>query len=91
MILQLFKGLQELVKLQSLQPFVTGYWNLPTKRKDSDVKTILASAFQNDTIEHLASKVYTHGLPTVKVGKKTMGVRAEERFISDFEKDLQKK
>lgn len=60
------------------------------KEKDSAVKTILASAFQNDTIEHLASKVYTHGLPTVKVGKKTMGVRAEERFISDFEKDLQK-
>lgn len=60
------------------------------KEKDGTVKTILASAFQNDTIEHLASKVYTHGLPTVKVGKKTMGVRAEERFISDFEKDLQK-
>ena len=60
------------------------------KEKDSAVKTILASAFQNDTIEHLASKVYTHGLPTVKVGKKTMGVRAEERFISDYEKDLQK-
>ena len=60
------------------------------KEKDGTVKTILASAFQNDTIEHLAAKVYTHGLPTVKVGKKSMGVKAEERFISDFEKDLQK-
>jgi superfamily I DNA and/or RNA helicase len=60
------------------------------KEKDGTVKTILASAFQNDTIEHLASKVYTHGLPTVKVGKKSMGIKAEERFISDFEKDLQK-
>lgn len=58
--------------------------------KDGTVKTILASAFQNDTIENLASKIYTHGLPTVKVGKKTMGVRAEERFIADFGKDLQK-
>ena len=60
------------------------------REKDGAVKTILASAFQNDTIEHLASKVYTHGLPTVKVGKKSMGLKAEERFISDFEKDLQK-
>ena len=60
------------------------------KEKDGAVKTILASAFQNDTIEHLASKVYTHGLPTVKVGKKSLGLKAEERFISDFEKDLQK-
>lgn len=60
------------------------------KEKDGIVKTILASAFQNDTIEHLASKVYTHGLPTVKVGKRSMGVRAEERFIADFEKELQK-
>ena len=62
----------------------------PKKEKDGTVKTILASAFQNDTIEHLASKVYTHGLPTVKIGKKSMGVKAEERFIYDFEKDLQK-
>jgi superfamily I DNA and/or RNA helicase len=59
------------------------------KEKDGAVKTILASAFQNDTIEHLASKVYTHGLPTVKVGKKSLGVRAEERFIADFGKELQ--
>lgn len=59
------------------------------REKDGTVKTVLASAFQNDTIEHLASKVYTHGLPTVKVGKKSLGVKAEERFISDFEKDLQ--
>lgn len=59
------------------------------REKDGAVKTILASAFQNDTIEHLASKIYTHGLPTVKVGKKTMGIRAEERFIADFEKDIQ--
>lgn len=60
------------------------------KNKEAAVKTILASAFQNDTIEHLASKIYTHGLPTVKVGKKkTNGLKAEERFIADFEKYLQ--
>jgi superfamily I DNA and/or RNA helicase len=59
------------------------------KEKTSPCKTILASAFQNDTIEHLASKMYTHGLPTIKIGQKAMGVSAETRFISDFERNLQ--
>lgn len=60
------------------------------KAKDGRAKTILASAFQNDTIEHLASKIYTHGLPTVKVGRKTLGVRAEKVFIKEMEAHLQK-
>lgn len=59
------------------------------KDKDSFSKIILASAFQNDTIEHLASKIYTHGLPTVKVGRKTMGIKAEEQFIHELEQHLQ--
>lgn len=59
------------------------------RAKGGRVKTILASAFQNDTIEHLASKIYTHGLPTVKVGRKTLGVRAEEVFIAEMQAHLQ--
>lgn len=59
------------------------------KSKESLSKIILASAFQNDTIEHLASKIYTHGLPTVKIGRKTMGIRAEEQFIHELELYLQ--
>jgi len=55
---------------------------------NESVKTILASAFQNDTIEHLASKIYTHELPTVKIGKRHMGARAENIFINDMEKHL---
>lgn len=58
--------------------------------KQSADKVILASAFQNDTIEHLASKIYTHGLPTVKIGRKTMGVKAEDVFIKELEQYLQK-
>ncbi len=57
--------------------------------KDETVKVILASAFQNDTIEHLASKIYTHQLPTVKVGKRHMGVKTEKVFINEMEKHLQ--
>lgn len=57
---------------------------------DESVKTILASAFQNDTIEHLASKIYTHELPTVKIGKRHMGARAENIFINDIEEHLNK-
>lgn len=33
-------------------------------------KLILLSAFQNDTVEHAASKVYSNGLPTDKVSNK---------------------
>ncbi len=44
-------------------------------------KVILVSAFQNDTVEHIASKIYTNGLPTLKIGKETQGIRAEDSFI----------
>lgn len=44
-------------------------------------KVILVSAFQNDTVEHIASKIYTNGLPTLKIGKDVQGVRAEDTFI----------
>ncbi len=53
---------------------------LAEKRGPID-KVILASAFQNDTVEHIASKIETFGLPTIKVGKEVQGVRAEEGFI----------
>lgn len=59
-------------------------------KNNESVKTILASAFQNDTIEHLASKIYTHGLPTVKIGKRHMGTRAENIFINEMEEHLDK-
>ncbi len=55
------------------------------RNEQNGEKIILASAFQNDTIEHLASKIYTHGLPTVKIGRKTMGIRAEEQFIKELD------
>ena len=58
------------------------------KNKSSEDKAILASAFQNDTVEHLASKIYTHGLPTVKVGRRTLGLRAEEIYIKELDKHL---
>ena len=46
-------------------------------------KIILLSAFQNDTVEHIASKVDTLGLPTIKAGKDTVGnIRAEEDVIA---------
>jgi hypothetical protein len=32
-------------------------------------KCILVSAFQNDTVEHISSKIYTLGLPAIKIGK----------------------
>ena len=44
-------------------------------------KEILVSAFQNDTLEYTASKIYTFGLPTIKIGKMTEGIRAEDVFI----------
>lgn len=56
------------------------------KKKERNDKAILASAFQNDTIEHLASKIYTHGLPTVKIGKRKSGLVAEKMFIEEMEK-----
>ncbi len=47
-------------------------------------KAILVSAYQNDTLEHTASKIYTFGLPTVKIGKATEGLRAEDVFIQEM-------
>jgi superfamily I DNA and/or RNA helicase len=52
------------------------------KSKKDDTKLILVSAFQNDTVEHIASKIYTLGLPTIKVGKETQNnIRAEDELI----------
>ncbi|MBL7764614.1 MAG: AAA family ATPase [Chitinophagaceae bacterium] len=51
-------------------------------RKNYNGKLILVSAFQNDTVEHIASKIFTLGLPTIKVGKETQGnIRAEDKLI----------
>lgn len=55
------------------------------KSKKDDTKLILVSAFQNDTVEHIASKIYTLGLPTIKVGKETQSnIRAEDELIKDI-------
>lgn len=55
------------------------------EKKSSIDKLILVSAFQNDTVEHIASKIYTLGLPTLKVGKEMHGnIRAEDRLIEDM-------
>lgn len=53
---------------------------LAEKENKAD-KVILVSAFQNDTVEHIASKIYTNGLPTIKIGKDVQGIKAEESFI----------
>ncbi len=55
------------------------------KSKKDDTKLILVSAFQNDTVEHIASKIYTLGLPTIKVGKETQSnIRAEDELIKEI-------
>jgi hypothetical protein len=55
------------------------------KSKKDDTKLILVSAFQNDTVEHIASKIYTLGLPTIKVGKETQSnIRAENELIKEI-------
>ncbi|MDX9932687.1 MAG: AAA domain-containing protein, partial [Bacteroidales bacterium] len=55
------------------------------KSKKDDTKLILVSAFQNDTVEHIASKIYTLGLPTIKVGKETQSnIRAEDELITEI-------
>jgi hypothetical protein len=59
------------------------------KHKKPDSKLILVSAFQNDTVEHIASKIYTLGLPTIKIGKETQGnIRAEEVLIKDIKQKI---
>lgn len=51
-------------------------------KKNYNGKLILVSAFQNDTVEHIASKIYTLGLPTIKIGKETQSnIRAEDKLI----------
>lgn len=55
------------------------------RKKKDDKKLILVSAFQNDTVEHIASKIYTLGLPTIKVGKETQNnIRAEDVLIKEI-------
>ena len=55
------------------------------KSKENDTKLILVSAFQNDTVEHIASKIYTLGLPTIKIGKETQSnIRAEDELIKEI-------
>lgn len=54
--------------------------------KSGKPKLILASAFQNDTVEHIASKIYTEGLPTVKLGKTSQTINATHQFIDKLEK-----
>ena len=41
---------------------------------------------QNDTVEHIASKIYTLGLPTIKIGKKKHKVtfRVEDELIKEI-------
>lgn len=52
-------------------------------------KLILVSAFQNDTVEHIASKIYTLGLPTIKIGKETQSnIRAEDKLIENIQKNI---
>lgn len=54
-------------------------------KKNYNGKLILVSAFQNDTVEHIASKIYTLGLPTIKIGKETLGnIRAEDKLIEEM-------
>jgi superfamily I DNA and/or RNA helicase len=51
-------------------------------KKNNNGKLILVSAFQNDTVEHIASKIDTLGLPTIKIGKETQSnIRAEDKLI----------
>ena len=60
-------------------------------------KLFLISAFQNDTVEHIASKIKTHGLPTPKINKETGDDRkegslpAEKKFIKNMKAILAQK
>lgn len=52
-------------------------------------KIILVSAFQNDTVEHIASKIDTFGLPTIKAGKDTAGnIRGEEEVMKRMRNNI---
>lgn len=64
-----------------------------TKNRKKDIeknsKLILVSAFQNDTVEHIASKIYTLGLPTIKIGKNAQGnIRAEDKLIEEVKHQI---
>lgn len=55
------------------------------KERNFSDKLILVSAFQNDTVEHIASKIFTLGLPTIKLGKVTQSnIRPEDKLIEDM-------
>ena len=55
------------------------------KGKCDKGKIIFVSAFQHDTVEHIASKIYTNGLPTIKIGKDEQGIKVEELFIKKMQ------
>lgn len=60
------------------------------KHKDQydSSKLILASAFQNDTVEHIASKIEDMGLPTVKIGKDSTTISAEQIVANNMIKAI---
>lgn len=58
------------------------------EKRDALDKLFLVSAFQHDTVEHISSKIYTMGLPTIKLGKEEQGVRSEEVFIEEFKHSI---
>ena len=61
------------------------------EKKNYNGKLILVSAFQNDTVEHIASKIYTLGLPTIKIGKETQSnIRTEDKFIGEMKLQIDK-
>lgn len=61
------------------------------EKMKGDEKIILVSAFQNDTVEHIASKILTLGIPTTKVGKDTQSIRAETQVIRKMEQSIDNK
>jgi len=48
--------------------------------KSPNDKVILVSAFQNDTVEHIASKIQSFGIPSSKIGKDTNGINAVDNL-----------
>ena len=60
------------------------------KEKEDFKKLFLISDFQNDTVEHIASKISTYGIPTPKIGKDTGTIKAEDKFIKQMKNALRK-
>lgn len=57
--------------------------------REESSKQILVSAFQNDTVEHIASKIRTFDLPTIKIGKVTQSnIRPEDKFSKDIKTQI---